>query len=93
MLKYCVNLCIEQLYYQRIFLESLQGSQQFFFLKIIKLFLWPPLDEILENYTEILVKTIYITGILSTHIFKIIVGKPVEENIKKINYFFKAPLE
>ena len=49
----------------------------FFFSKLQSFFLWPPLDEILENYTEILLKTIYITGILSTHIFKIIVGKPV----------------
>ena len=80
MLKYCVKLCIEQLYYQRIFLESLQGSQQFFFLKIIKFFLWHPLDEILENYTEILCKTMYRTVILSTHIFRILTGKPVEEN-------------
>ena len=61
----------------------LTGKPVIFFSQKYKVFLWPPLDEILENYTEILLKTIYITGILSTHIFRILTGKPVEENTKR----------
>jgi hypothetical protein len=38
-------------------------------------------------------KTSYRTVILSTHIFKIIAGKALEENIKKISYLLMAPLE
>jgi hypothetical protein len=59
----------------------LQGSQW----KIPKdevFFLWLPLNEISGNYSKIFCKTMYRTVIISTHIFRILTGKPVEENTK-----------
>ena len=45
----------------------------------------PP--EISGNFTEILLKTIYRTVVLSTHFFKMLAGKPLEEKKIKIKYF------
>ena len=61
-------------------------------IKKIKYFLlWLPLKEISGYLTKKLFKTIfYRTVILSMHIFEILAGKLLEENIKKISYLLMA---
>ena len=91
--KNCLKLFTEQLYYQRIFSKSLQGSQQKKESKRLSIFLWLPLKEISGNVTKKLFKTLYRTVILSTNIFKFHTGKLVKEIFKKICYFLMAPPE
>jgi len=38
------------------------------------------------------VESVESTGILPTHIYKILTGKPVEENIKRLHIFLWLPL-
>jgi hypothetical protein len=83
MLKYCVKLCIEQSFYQCIFQIPYREASRRKYLKDEVFFLWLPLNEISGNYAEILSKTMYRIVILSTHLFRILTGKPVEENTKR----------